>query len=947
MDLRKIVFVLICYCCFCNLLLNVSAQCPGSNSVWKKILLLRDSSKLSLSERLNLLSIEEKEIKDCPYHDDSTHAFILEQIGLIYAKQGNFIEGIEKLRQANVIMNANINKPSINPRRLISSYYWISTFFDSLNQVSQRVQSLDSCAKLAIQIKSVDLVCLSALYKNLEYYFDIGDYHRCIDYANTCEHLSKEFALKGNKKNFEYGMWYASSTLSWIINSLLQLKKYDVAEKILTEKEKVYSTDLKYSLGAIYEQLAEVQLHKGDYENALKFYKLGFAVERKMGEYPGCVAILNNIGNVYIGQFNDTDTALYYYRKALSYDKRITDKAARAIESLNVLSNIADAYVKQQNFDSAYIYFQLAFDQIKPGMGETELSKIPLNELGRQKKIGYLTNNLIDKGDAFRYQYEITGQTNAIKEAVHTYKTTDGLLDRIKLEQSDIESKLFWRSDSRRVYEHAIDACYSYNNFEDAFYFLEKSRAVLLNDQLRQLGRSNNDDILQQAQIKKKILQLEKDISSTDPISKKYAALQTELFTAKQESYRIERSIKTHNPIYYQSFLDTTFITLKDVQTTLLKDHQALIELFNGDSSVYSLLITPQQTYLNKIDKKDYERSIKSYISFVSSPALLNRHYVEYNKIAFHLFQLIFGKNGLPDSRIIVSPGEEYFPFESLVTNSDFQSPVYFLNEHAVSYTYSARFLLNDFSVSNRSSKNDFLGVAPVKYASSLSLPSLNGSDKSLNAIERYFGATDNYVADSATKTNFTNQFSKYRIIQLYTHSSDTSSRNEPVIFFQDSALYLSELIPENKPSTQLIVLSACETANGQLYRGEGVFSFNRGFAALGIPSSVTNLWSVDDQSTYKLTELFYKYLARGLPLDIALQNAKKEFIQTGSKEYSLPYYWAAPVLVGKTDAVVLTNNFSRKIFFFSAAVCLLVFFAVKYFIRKRSAQKNLSQLGV
>ena len=36
------------------------------------------------------------------------------------------------------------------------------------------------------------------------------------------------------------------------------LKKYDVAqEKILTEKTKVYTTDLKYSLGAIYEQLAE------------------------------------------------------------------------------------------------------------------------------------------------------------------------------------------------------------------------------------------------------------------------------------------------------------------------------------------------------------------------------------------------------------------------------------------------------------------------------------------------------------------------------------------------------------------------------------------------------------------------------------------------------------------------------------------------------------------
>ena len=104
---------------------------------------------------------------------------------------------------------------------------------------------------------------------------------------------------------------------------------------------------------------------------------------------------------------------------------------------------------------------------------------------------------------------------------------------------------------------------------------------------------------------------------------------------------------------------------------------------------------------------------------------------------------------------------------------------------------------------------------------------------------------------------------------------------NDPVIYFSDSALYLSSLIPDRKPVTQLVVLSACETANGKLYRGEGIFSFNRGFAALGIPAAISNLWSVDNESTYQITELFYKYLSQGLPTDIALQKAKLEFINT------------------------------------------------------------------
>ena len=38
--------------------------------------------------------------------------------------------------------------------------------------------------------------------------------------------------------------------------------------------------------------------------------------------------------------------------------------------------------------------------------------------------------------------------------------------------------------------------------------------------------------------------------------------------------------------------------------------------------------------------------------------------------------------------------------------------------------------------------------------------------------------------------------------------------------------------------------------------------------------------------------------------MDIALQKAKIEFIETSSKENQMPYYWAAAILAGKTDAI-------------------------------------------
>jgi CHAT domain-containing protein len=190
-----------------------------------------------------------------------------------------------------------------------------------------------------------------------------------------------------------------------------------------------------------------------------------------------------------------------------------------------------------------------------------------------------------------------------------------------------------------------------------------------------------------------------------------------------------------------------------------------------------------------------------------------------------------------------------------------------------------------------------------------------------------------------ATRNNFLQQFSKYSIIQLYTHASDYSDRKEPVIYFADSSLYLSELIQENKPSTQLIVLSACNTGNGKFYQGEGIFSFNRAFASIGIPTSVINLWAIDSKSTYRLTELFYKYLSDGLTTDKALQSAKLEFIRGSGKQKTLPYYWAAAILVGKTEVIDFHQGFTLRTWSIAGGI---IFFSISLWLIRKNRKSSL-----
>jgi CHAT domain-containing protein/tetratricopeptide (TPR) repeat protein len=56
-------------------------------------------------------------------------------------------------------------------------------------------------------------------------------------------------------------------------------------------------------------------------------------------------------------------------------------------------------------------------------------------------------------------------------------------------------------------------------------------------------------------------------------------------------------------------------------------------------------------------------------------------------------------------------------------------------------------------------------------------------------------------------------------------------------------------------------VLSACQTALGDVQRSQGVLGLQRAFHAAGVRTTVTSLWSVQDAATVEMMEEFYKNL--------------------------------------------------------------------------------------
>jgi len=883
------------------------SQCPDRSWLWNRLIYLRDSSTATFAEKLKELLTYEGRIGNCSYKFDSTHTLLLQRIGAAYYRLAEYLKAAQYMHHAIDIINSNAHKPSVDIKQNIRNYCTLAWIYDSLNDVTKKMRAFDSCIAIAARFNQVDLYYATALFRRAEYFFDVGDYHRCVNYATASEKIARANADRSEAEHETATEW-ALASLFIRANGMLRLREYDAAAAILANKiDECKKFGFIRHLTTIYFQLAELELQKDNYKAALLNYNQAYKYALEADYAIGCKAVLSNIGyDIYFHKLNDANKALWYCRKALSY--KATDKSEilnDAFESLIVFGRIGNIYVRRGLYDTAYYYYDLALSQLGRGMNETKLLNGSIEEFSTHKHIHYLTDLLIDKGDALLQQYGDSKKIGFLNKAVEVYKATDHLLDRIKSEQTELESKLFWRQDSRRLYEHAIEACYLQSNYSDAFYFFEKSRAVLLNDQLNEQRWLGEKDILTQTQLKKKTQQLEIEVKSSDKSSPHYSELENELFNNRQELDRVKELIRTNDPLYYQNFVDTNFISIRDLPKTILRHDQTLVELFIGDSAVYILAITPLKSYLQKINKADFDSLSVAYVSYISNPRLLNEKFHDFIAISGQLYQLMFKEIKLPPGRVVVSP-EKYFPFEALVTTA--QPLTYFVENYAVSYTYSARYLMNDFAPKSDLKFGTFMGIAPVQYANNLA--ALTGSDRSLKRMGAYFSNATNLVGAEASKNNFLREYYKYRIVQVYAHATDSGYAGEPVIYFSDSMLSLSDLFYENRPATSLIVLSACETAKGRLYNGEGVFSFNRQFAALGIPSSVSNLWMADNYASYQLMESFYKYLAKGLPLDVALQRAKKEFIKnTEFRDHKLPFFWAASILVGQTNSITLRES--------------------------------------
>jgi CHAT domain-containing protein len=107
----------------------------------------------------------------------------------------------------------------------------------------------------------------------------------------------------------------------------------------------------------------------------------------------------------------------------------------------------------------------------------------------------------------------------------------------------------------------------------------------------------------------------------------------------------------------------------------------------------------------------------------------------------------------------------------------------------------------------------------------------------------------------------------------------------------EDGVLTAAEAAGLNLWGTKLVVLSACETALGDVVNGAGIYGLRRALVLAGSETQVMSLWKVDDAATRDLMVDYYSRLKRGEERAEAMRQAQLAMLrdQAGARTEQTP----------------------------------------------------------
>ncbi len=379
---------------------------------------------------------------------------------------------------------------------------------------------------------------------------------------------------------------------------------------------------------------------------------------------------------------------------------------------------------------------------------------------------------------------------------------------------------------------------------------------------------------------------------------------------------QLDLEIRARNERYAQVRYPVP-LTVPEIQSRLLDDRTTLLEYSLGESRSILFVVTRKgmSTY-DLPPAKELAEQVRKLRAALDKESLLTRK--DYLESAFQLYNELLApaaKELAGTSNLLIAPDAAlyYIPFEALLTeppgDRSFRDLPYLLRRYSIAYVPSASVLAGlrePRQAPPPANRLRAVVFAPFALARSKAFDRLPASEREARGIAGlYPGSTLSFIGPGATEDALRNLVvTTASRLHFATHAKidETYPESSALILAArsgstDDGLLQVPKIFNLKLSTDLVVLSACQTALGREVTGEGLVGLTRAFFYAGVPSLVVSLWNVTDGPTPDLMLDFYRDLDRQQEKAGALRAAKLSMISRGA--YAHPSYWAPFILLG------------------------------------------------
>ncbi|PZO39179.1 MAG: hypothetical protein DCF19_14485 [Pseudanabaena frigida] len=603
--------------------------------------------------------------------------------------------------------------------------------------------------------------------------------------------------------------------------------------------------------------LAQLYSNSGKYQEAIAFFQKAKVAYQDIGNELGIGITLDNIGSTY-SRLGQNEQAIAFHQQALVQYEKVGDRSGIGV----ALSNLGRAYANMGKQSEAISTYQKALN-------------IAREVRDRSTESVVLTNI----GDLLAQQKQPEIAIAFLKQSVNVRESI-----RQSIRMLPHEDRAAYKQSVAYTYRNLANLLLQQGRINEAIQILDLLKVQELQDYLRDV-KGNESTALgiallasEQALINTDLKSLVNGSPLTAQIQQTAAQQSLSLSTSRSLLANVQKFGDRAALFYPLLFEDRLFLVLLPAKSA------PIARSITVKPQEFSKIIQNFRADLQDSSSSDVKESSERLYQYLIKP-------IEADLKAANIELLLYA----PDGQM------RYIPLTALYDGKQWLIERYsfnyltasgFLDKQPITKTplraIAAAFTQGEIKFAIGNEKFAFIG--------------LPFAGREIDKIADTFPNTTKLVDTSFNRAATVSQFGSYNLIHLATHAAFVQGTPEDsfVLLGNGDRLNLRELREWKLPNTQLIVLSACQTAlGGVVGSGEEILGFGYQIQRTGAKAAIASLWTVSDRGTQLLMGNFYTQLQKGDNIINSLRKAQLSLLQPKQSEFQHPYFWSAFILIG------------------------------------------------